>query len=537
MNGNKIGLVIGTNDYSAPGINKLNFAESDARSMKGILSDSEICDFDEIYEIIDQSYSEATKKIEKIFKDAQSDDFILFYFSGHGKLDMQGDLCLLFKDTDLDYLLSTSLHFDFINRCIEHSKCRTIIMIIDSCFSGAAGMKGDDLLMKSLSEVSGTGRIILSAAKEFEAAKEDDTLKHGVFTNFLMEGLRTGEADTDDDGLVNIDELYDYAYDKTIKGFQQTPTKFGKCEGKIFVGKNPEKIREMEYREKKRILISKTQMGLNFDIYDLSSTVLSKDYEDPESLTDNEKSIKPFLEALIEDKISVRNYIDTVSELQQTHIKQDNIDELDAAARQLYDEEKYDAGIEKWREILNLEPDHVKALKGIRKAERAIQELKKARENIIQLEEAAQRSFNEEKYEEAIEKWREVLKAEPDHVKALEGIGKAERAIKELEEAREKIVELDKAAQRSFDEEKHEEVIEFRKFCSKCGQKNIHEGKYCTSCGSTLEKRKETILESKTEKEEETIMKSTIKNFCPKCGRMNERELEHCTQCGAKLSL
>ncbi|KAF5424298.1 MAG: hypothetical protein C5S44_01815, partial [Candidatus Methanocomedens sp.] len=45
---------------------------------------------------------------------------------------------------------------------------------------------GDDLLMKSLSEVSGTGRIILSAAKEFEAAKEDDTLKHGVFTNFLM---------------------------------------------------------------------------------------------------------------------------------------------------------------------------------------------------------------------------------------------------------------------------------------------------------------------------------------------------------------
>jgi len=125
--------------------------------------------------------------------------------------------------------------------------------------------------------------------------------------------------------LVNIDELYDYAYDKTIKGFQQTPTKYGKCEGKIFVGKNPEKIiREMEYREKKRILISKTQMGLNFDIYDLSSTVLSKDYEDPESLTDNEKSIKPFLEALIEDKISVRNYIDTISELQQPYIKEAN---------------------------------------------------------------------------------------------------------------------------------------------------------------------------------------------------------------------
>ena len=77
MNGNKIGLVIGTNDYSASGINKLNFAESDARSIKDILSDSEICDFDEVYEIIDQSYSKATKKIEKILKDAKSNDFIL----------------------------------------------------------------------------------------------------------------------------------------------------------------------------------------------------------------------------------------------------------------------------------------------------------------------------------------------------------------------------------------------------------------------------------------------------------------------------
>ena len=48
MNGKKIGLVIGTNNYTTPGIKKLDFAESDARSIKDILSDPNICEFDEV---------------------------------------------------------------------------------------------------------------------------------------------------------------------------------------------------------------------------------------------------------------------------------------------------------------------------------------------------------------------------------------------------------------------------------------------------------------------------------------------------------
>ncbi|KAF5424304.1 MAG: putative protein, contains caspase domain, partial [Candidatus Methanocomedens sp.] len=281
---------------------------------------------------------------------------------------------------------------------------------------------GDDLLMKSLSEVSGTGRIILSAAKEFEAAKEDDTLKHGVFTNFLMEGLRTGEADSDDDGLVNIDELYDYAYDKTTKGFQQTPTKYGKCEGKIFVGKNPEKIRQMEYREKERILISKTQMGLNFDIYDLSFTILSKDYKDPGSLTENEKSIKPFLEALIKGNLSVSTYINTVSELQQTHVKKDNIDELDAATPRLYDEEQI-------------------------------------KKKIDGLNKSAKQMFDEGKYRDAIVKWKDVLALDNEYLDATKGIKEANKLLKERK---------------------------VKEFCQKCNRMNERELEYCTQCGTKL---------------------------------------------------
>lgn len=84
----KIGLVIGTNNYTDPGIGKLDFAEDDAKAIKDILLDPNICEFDKVIDVIGKSYIEASKEIEKILMDAERDDFILFYFSGYGRFDM-----------------------------------------------------------------------------------------------------------------------------------------------------------------------------------------------------------------------------------------------------------------------------------------------------------------------------------------------------------------------------------------------------------------------------------------------------------------
>src|SRR4029453_9602617 len=48
-----------------------------------------------------------------------------------------------------------------------------------------------------------------------------------VFTSALVEGLETGEADRDQDGLVALDGLYDYVYDKVRAATpNQTPGKW-----------------------------------------------------------------------------------------------------------------------------------------------------------------------------------------------------------------------------------------------------------------------------------------------------------------------
>ena len=60
-----------------------------------------------------------------------------------------------------------------------------------------------------------------------------------MFTSALVEGLETGEADRDQDGLVALDELYDYIYDKVRTATpNQTPGKwtFG-VQGELFIAR------------------------------------------------------------------------------------------------------------------------------------------------------------------------------------------------------------------------------------------------------------------------------------------------------------
>ena len=37
-----------------------------------------------------------------------------------------------------------------------------------------------------------------------------------MFTRYLVDGLKTGEADTDADGRITLDELYDYVYPQVV---------------------------------------------------------------------------------------------------------------------------------------------------------------------------------------------------------------------------------------------------------------------------------------------------------------------------------
>jgi tetratricopeptide (TPR) repeat protein len=316
------------------------------------------------------------------------------------------------------------------------SKSKTCVIIIDSCYSGAAGVKGGDIA-KVFSEVPDMDRMILSASSGFENAKEDRELKHGIFTNYLLEGLK-GEAGSDKLGQISIEELYNYAYKKTReRNPRQTPMKKG--ESKIIIGKNPKILKENIFKRKKAKLIHTAKVGLSLDYYDILYIIITKIYKTYVPLTEFEETLRPFLESLIEEKISVKIFNETISDL----VLDEKLKKLNISAQQLFDEKKFQESIDKWKEMLTLDTGNEMAEYGIQRVEEEIKKL-----NI-----SAQHLFDDKKLQESIDKWKEILTLDPGNETAKVGIKKAEEEIKKL----------DISAQQLFDEKKFQDSKDKRK--------------------------------------------------------------------------
>ena len=79
--------------------------------------------------------------------------------------------------------------------------------------------------------------MIISSCSANEVSKEDDGLQHGVFSYYLLEGLK-GEADQDSDGIITIAEVFSYVSRKVpeVTGQDQHPVKKGVTEGELVIG-------------------------------------------------------------------------------------------------------------------------------------------------------------------------------------------------------------------------------------------------------------------------------------------------------------
>lgn len=336
MTGKRVGLVIGNNYPNSD--KELRFAVADALAMKKVLLNKNICGFDEVIDLVDRTSKEALVEVEKIIKRVDS-DLVFIYFSGHGNKDFENDLCLVFNNTEEDALLATSLTFDFINKCRRYPSRKSVIIILDCCYSGAAGIRDVSDVMEALKKHSGLGTIILTSTglTGSPAAREEEKFGHGVFTNYLLEGLEKGYADKGN-GYISIEELYDYAFKKTKSEGYQSPKKEGNIEGSIFIGRNPQKIRENEYNSKKSKLLSEYIRTLHPLILNESLTVLRKAYDVPPSLESVEETIYDLLNSLLKSELQPDNYSDAVQHLKgistgsESSQNMNNVDKSNTAA-------------------------------------------------------------------------------------------------------------------------------------------------------------------------------------------------------------
>jgi DnaJ-domain-containing protein 1 len=167
------------------------------------------------------------RELQRKLKQATTDDLFLLYYSGHGKPNKSNILHLTTFDTVVAELATSAISMNRIYEILSEAKCRKIVIILDCCYSGAAGQgfKGavDDQLQQ-LNNARGT--YLVTASTELQVAHESAAEGLSLFTKHLIAGLETGEADKDGDGWVSMNELYDYVQSRVVaENPAQQPTK------------------------------------------------------------------------------------------------------------------------------------------------------------------------------------------------------------------------------------------------------------------------------------------------------------------------
>ncbi|MEU4724734.1 caspase family protein [Nonomuraea dietziae] len=232
--GTRTALLVATMAYSDRQLSRLRAPAKDLRDLAAVLEDPAIGGFS-VTSVLDKSAPEVRLAVQDFLEERHVGDFVLIYLSCHGVLDERRRLYLTATDTRKDRLAATGLESKWLLDLLEHCRARQQILILDACFSGAFahGAKGAvDLELRDRFLGQGRGRVVLTASSateySFEGVPLDGEEAPGsVFTTALVEGLFTGRADADEDGLISIDEAYRYTFDAVqAAGAKQTPQRW-----------------------------------------------------------------------------------------------------------------------------------------------------------------------------------------------------------------------------------------------------------------------------------------------------------------------
>ena len=224
-----------SNEYQDPGLSELRAPAADANALATVLRDPEIGGF-EVRALLNEPAHLVNEAVEEFLTDRSPDDLLLLHFSCHGIKDQEGELYFAMTNTRLRLLAATAVAADFVNRRMTQSRSRRIVLFLDCCYAGAfdRGMRARATRAMDLQErFEGRGRAVITASGAVEYAFEGGELTESgdpapsVFTRAMVRGLTTGEADRDQDGYVDLDELYDYVYDAVREVTpRQTPGKW-----------------------------------------------------------------------------------------------------------------------------------------------------------------------------------------------------------------------------------------------------------------------------------------------------------------------
>ena len=230
-------LVVGVQDYAD--LPEAAFARRDARLVAAHLHRLLGVPRDQIVTVTD---SRATKAALQGYlrrylpANLAPEGRLYVYYSGHGFPDPgSGRPYLVPHDGNPRFLADSSYALEDFYADLAAIPASETVVFLDACFSGTARDPGQQLIpgmrpgLLTVRHPAGpSGRVVsLSSATASQVSLSLNSAGHGLFTYFLLRGLR-GEADADGDGAVDLLELYGFTARRVGQqsrrlGFEQSP--------------------------------------------------------------------------------------------------------------------------------------------------------------------------------------------------------------------------------------------------------------------------------------------------------------------------
>lgn len=198
-------FAVGVSNYKSASLTKLGYAAKDAEDFIGAVSASDLSMYGKIGSSTLLTDAKATKSnIEKgivsLLRNAQQDDVIMLYLSGHG-VSEGGDTYFMSVDASADEPY-TGVDFAFIRKNMlkmTDKKCRVLIFM-DACYSGAMFAAKSELKNLTFAEPDIIGFYSSSAS---QTSAEMKAAANGLFTKALLEGLG-GKARNKDGEITTV---------------------------------------------------------------------------------------------------------------------------------------------------------------------------------------------------------------------------------------------------------------------------------------------------------------------------------------------
>jgi replicative superfamily II helicase len=212
------GLFIGIDRYASPGVNWLTCSSRDATALHALFTDT-LGGTTKL--LLDEEATVAAIREQfEVLATSDPDDVVVIAFSGHGTETHELATC----ETDIYDLATTAIPLTTLGDWCARIKARRLLIVLDCCFSGAMGAKALQVegvprdiqsVDAKLNQISGEGRVILTASGPTEQAWESPRLGHSFLTLHFLEALQ-GPEEVRQGDRVGVLRLLDYVVRRVV---------------------------------------------------------------------------------------------------------------------------------------------------------------------------------------------------------------------------------------------------------------------------------------------------------------------------------